>query len=85
MIIKENKYLPSGDGSLQYSMISDIGRVDFAILNGEMCAHIWKCPKQGKWFLKQLEEHANKLGLKLTIPTVLNPALEHICELWSKE
>jgi hypothetical protein len=80
MIIVEHKDLPSDDGSTQYSMLSDRGKVDFAIYNGELCAHTWECPKEGKWFLKQLEEHAQKLNLKLTIPTVLNPRLQSILE-----
>lgn len=70
--------LPIGDASLQYRIESMTGYVDFAILDGELCAHTWQCPGEGRRFLKALEEHAGKNKLKLTIPTVLNPALEHI-------
>ncbi len=70
--------LPVGDASLQYRIESKTGYVDFAILDGELCAHTWQCPKEGRRFLKVLEEHAEKKGLKFTIPTVLNPKLMHI-------
>ncbi len=70
--------VPTTDGSLQKRMESTCGYVDFAILDGELCAHTWECPGEGRRFLKALEEHAKKNGLKLTIPTVLNPKLKHI-------
>ncbi len=76
--IRTLKDLPIADASLQYRMESENGCVDFAILDGELCAHTWECPKEGREFLKSLEEYAKKKGLKLTIPTVLNPALAHI-------
>ncbi len=76
--ISSLKDLPIADASLQYRIESVRGHVDFAILDGELCAHTWQCPKEGRKFLKALEEHAEKKGLKLTIPTVLNPKLAHI-------
>ncbi len=76
--IRSLKDIPIGDASLQYRIESETGYVDFAILDGELCAHTWQCPKEGRLFLKALEDHAEKKGLKLTIPTVLSPKLLHI-------
>ena len=67
------------DGSQQYNMMSDKGGVvQFATFDDEMCAHTWHCPGEGKQFLAALEEHANKIDRKLTIPTVINPKLANI-------
>lgn len=78
LTIRSLNDLPIGDASLQYRIESETGYVDFAILDGELCAHTWQCPKEGRRFLQALEKHAAKNQLKLTIPTVLNPALAHI-------
>lgn len=81
MRIIKLKDLPSDGGSKQYRMSSHInGHVDFAILDGELCAHTWNCPTEGREFLKELEEHAKKNNLKLTIPTVLSSKLQYILE-----
>jgi len=68
------------DGSLHYRIKKGNNYVDFGILCAEMSAYTWECPGEGRIFLKVLEEHAVKKGLKLTIPTVLNPKLEKILE-----
>lgn len=77
--IQPLKDMPIGDNSLHYRMSSsDGGHVDFGVLDGELCAYTWMCPKEGRAFLKTLETYSNKRKLKLTIPTVLNGALEKI-------
>lgn len=77
-IITSLKDLPVGDNSLQYRMKANDNYVDFATFDGELCAHTWQCPGQGREFLKALEEYAKNVKLKLTIPTVLNIRLEKI-------
>ncbi len=62
----------------QYRMSSGNGYVDFSILDGEICAHTWHCPGEGRKFLRKLEMYAEGLKLKLTIPTVLSPKLRKI-------
>lgn len=66
------------DASIQYRIESVTGYVDFAILEGELCAHTWQCPKEGREFLQALENLAEKAGLRFVVPNVLNPALQHI-------
>lgn len=70
--------LPVRDGSLHYRISKDNKYVDFGVLNGEIAAYTWDCIGEGRIFLEALEQHAIKVGLKLTIPTVLNPKLESI-------
>jgi len=62
----------------QHRMSSGNGYVDFSILDGEICAHTWNCPGEGRKFLRKLERYAEDLKLKLTIPTVLSPKLRKI-------
>ena len=77
--IKPLTDLPIEDNSLQYRMMStNDGYVEFATLDGEMCAHTWQCPGEGREFLKALEKYADSRKMKLTIPTVLNIRLEKI-------
>ena len=78
MKIEELKNLPVGSSSHQFRMSSDKGYVDFSILDNEICAHTWRCPGEGRIFLRELEKYDDILGLKLTIPTVLNPKLRKI-------
>ena len=78
MKIKKLKDSQIIDDSPQYRISSDKGYVDFAILNGEICAHTWRCPGEGRIFLRALEKYADELKMKLTIPTVLNPKLRKI-------
>lgn len=77
--ITELTDLPISDDSIHYRMTSERGgHVDFSIVDGEMCAYGWECPGDGRVFLAELEKHAAENKLRLTIPTVLNPALEKI-------
>ncbi len=70
--------LPVGDGSLHYRLSKGENFVDFGVMDGEMAAYMWECPGEGRVFLRELEEHAQKRKLNLTIPTILNPKLETI-------
>ncbi len=78
--IKSLTGLPSGDNSKQFRMMSEKRHVDFAILDGELCAHTWQAEGEGRLFLNELEQYASNHHLKLTIPTVLNPRLQAILE-----
>ena len=68
------------DNSKHFRIFKGKHYVDFGILDGEISAYIWGCPHEGRIFLKALEQYAKKNNLKLTIPTVLSPRLEHILE-----
>ena len=73
------KFESDGDSSKQYDLISETGNfVHFAVLDNELCAHTWHCPNEGRVFLEELERYAESKGLKLTIPTVINPKLQKI-------
>jgi hypothetical protein len=68
------------DGSQHFSMLSEKGYVEFAILDGELSAYQWEAYGEGRLFLKELEQYASEHNLKLTIPTMLNPRLQTILE-----
>ncbi len=80
--IKKHNY-PSPDGSKHFRMFipgEKYQYVDFAILKQEMCAYMWECEGNGRFFLAELERYASNRGYQLTIPTVLNPRLIRILE-----
>jgi len=78
MEVKEFTDIPIADNSRHYRMSSGNHYVDFGVLDGELCAYLWGCPREGRMFLKALEEYAKRENLKLTVPTVLSPRLERI-------
>ena len=78
MQINELTDMPVGDDSKHYRMVSKIGYVDFGVFDNEMCAYMWQCPREGYKFLQELETHATKINKKLTISTILSPALKNI-------
>jgi hypothetical protein len=80
MYVQELNGLQIADGSRHYLMRSEKGRVEFGILNGELCAYSWNCRGEGRVFLKELERYAEKHDLKLTVPTVLSHRLQKILE-----
>ena len=80
MNTKQLKDHIGADGSQHFRMMSEKRHVDFAILDGELCAHTWQAEGEGRSFLKELEQYASSHNLKLTIPTVLNPRLQTILE-----
>lgn len=78
--MQEPNNSPEADGSRHYMMRSEKGRVDFGIMNGELCAYTWNCRGEGRLFLKELEKCAEERNLKLTVPTVLSYRLRRILE-----
>ena len=70
--------LPAVDGSKHFRISKGKHYVDFGILDGEMAAYVWGCPGEGRIFLQALEGYAEINNLKLVVPTVLSPRLEHI-------
>jgi len=78
MEIKEFTDILIADNSRHYRMFSGNHYVDFGVLDGELCAYLWGCPREGRVFLKALEEYAERKGLKLTVPTVLSVKLAKI-------
>ena len=77
-VVKELNDWPSGDGSKHFRMTYGDKYAGFGVMFHEMAAYMWECPGEGRLFLKELEKHAEKLKVKLVIPTVLNLKLERI-------
>ncbi len=80
--IKKHNY-SSPDGSKHFRMFlpgEKYQYIDFAILETELCAYLWECEGNGRFFLAELERYADNHGYQLTIPTVLSKRLVRILE-----